>query len=183
MARCDGNRAATSAVQKSSRDFMFLHTGTVMRAVRLAEAAHPNAHGPDCGYGRARREVRGRRLHWSMQLHVARLCMDCEEVHDAQTCPVCGSETFAFISRWIPTPERRQRPRTPEPAEAVDTYRELLSPTAPRSGAARWLRRGAVGLAAATAVGWAWQRRSRPSSPAENAGSADERDAGPKARS
>ena len=101
-----------------------------------------------------------------MQLHVARLCMDCEEVHDAQMCPVCGSETFAFISRWIPAPERRRRARPPTPPDTVNTYRELLSPApAGPSGVARWLRRGAVGVAAVTAVGWAWQRRSRrPSS-------------------
>jgi len=90
--------------------------------------------------------------------------MDCEEIHDVQTCPVCGSETFAFISRWIPAPtERRRRPRPVEPEKTmtVNTYRELLSPTnPPPSGVARWLRRGAVGVAALTAVGWAWQRRS-----------------------
>jgi hypothetical protein len=95
-----------------------------------------------------------------MQLHVARLCMDCEEVHAVQTCPVCGSESFAFISRWVPAPERRRRPRPPEPSPAVDTYRELLSPASARSrsGVTRWLRRGAVGAAAIAAVGWAWQR-------------------------
>lgn len=98
-----------------------------------------------------------------MQLHVARLCMDCDEVHDAQMCPVCGSETFAYISRWIPAPERRQKTRQPEPSEAVDTYRELLHPEASKPGVGRWLRRGAVGLAAATAIGWAWQRRSAAS--------------------
>jgi len=86
--------------------------------------------------------------------------MDCEEVHDAQKCQVCGSETFAYISRWIPAPDRRRRPRPPEPSETVTTYRELLSPTPPGStGVGRWLRRGAFGLAAVTAVGWAWQRR------------------------
>src|SRR5262249_24496553 len=89
-------------------------------------------------------------------------CMDCEEVHDAQVCPVCSSETFAYITRWIPAPEKRPRQQRPaEPSEAVNTYRELLSPSpGPRSGVARWLRRGAVGLAAVTAVGWAWQRHS-----------------------
>jgi hypothetical protein len=99
-----------------------------------------------------------------MQLHVARLCMDCDEVHDAQMCPVCSSETFAYISRWIPAPERRRRPRPPEPSEAVETYRELLSPEASRSGMGRWLRRGAVGVAALTAIGWAWQRHSAAAS-------------------
>jgi len=110
-----------------------------------------------------------------MQLRVARLCMDCEEVHDAQTCPVCGSETFAYISRWIPAPERRRRPRTPETPDTVNTYRELLSPTTSGPpGVARWLRRGAVGLAAVTAVGWAWQRRSRPAAPIGKADGANE---------
>jgi len=102
-----------------------------------------------------------------MQLHVARLCMDCEEVHAAQQCPVCGSETFAFISRWIPAPERRRRPRPSTPPETVNTYRELLSPAPSNSGVARWLRRGAIGVAAVTAVGWAWQRRSRPAPPSD----------------
>jgi len=102
-----------------------------------------------------------------MQLHVARLCMDCEEVHDMQTCPVCGSESFAFISRWVPAPERRRRPRPPEPSPEVETYRELLSPASarPRSGVTRWLRRGAVGAAAIAAVGWALQRNNSAGSP------------------
>jgi hypothetical protein len=108
-----------------------------------------------------------------MQLHVARLCMDCEEVHDKQTCPVCGSETFAFISRWVPAPERRRRPR-PEPSETVDTYRELLSPSKTNSGVARWLRRGAFGAAAIAALGWAWQQRAGTGSQIGNTAGSDE---------
>jgi hypothetical protein len=100
-----------------------------------------------------------------MQLRTARLCMDCEEIHDSPQCPSCGSETFAYISRWIPTPERRQKPR---PQEAVETYRELLSPAPPSSGVARWLRRGAVGMAAVAAVGWAWQKHRSTDSPARD---------------
>lgn len=49
-----------------------------------------------------------------MQLRIARLCLDCDELHDAQQCPVCTSETFAYISRWVPVPERRKRPRPPK---------------------------------------------------------------------
>ena len=48
-----------------------------------------------------------------MQLRVARLCLDCEEVHDAQTCPVCASETFAFLKKWVPVGERRTSPQRP----------------------------------------------------------------------
>jgi len=47
-----------------------------------------------------------------VQLNVARVCLDCEEIHDAQRCPVCASETFAFLTRWVP----RIEPRTPAAA-------------------------------------------------------------------
>jgi len=50
-----------------------------------------------------------------MQLRLARLCLDCEEIHEAQQCPVCASETFAFLARWVPAPERRAKPRPTQP--------------------------------------------------------------------
>ena len=93
-----------------------------------------------------------------MQLHTARLCLDCQEVHEGQTCPVCGSESFAYISRWIPAPERREKPRpTVEPPEA-ETYRRLLSPDRVQPGTSRWLKRGAFGLAAVSAAAWMLKR-------------------------
>jgi len=96
-----------------------------------------------------------------MQLRTARVCLDCEEVHDAQQCPTCASESFAFLTRWVPVPERRSRPRPPEAAnpEVVETYRELLSPK-PHSGW-RLLRRGALGLALFGVAGWVWRRNTR----------------------
>jgi len=98
-----------------------------------------------------------------VQLHIARLCLDCEEIYDQQTCPICSSESFAYISRWIPAPERRARPR-PEAAElreTADTYRQLLNPdNAKASGAGRWVKRGVLGLAAVGIAGWAWRRKS-----------------------
>jgi predicted nucleic acid-binding Zn-ribbon protein len=115
-----------------------------------------------------------------MQLHVARLCMDCDEVHDSQTCPVCGSESFAYITRWIPAPERRRRPRPAQPSDTAATYRELLSPEPQQSGMPRWLRRGAVGLAALTAFGWAWQRGTATTKVGD-AGNASERESPPSA--
>ena len=48
-----------------------------------------------------------------MQLRVARVCLNCEEVHDAQTCPLCASETYAFLKKWVPVEERRARPQRP----------------------------------------------------------------------
>lgn len=45
-----------------------------------------------------------------MQLRVARLCLDCEEVFaNAETCPICASPHHAFLSQWLPVDERRRR--------------------------------------------------------------------------
>ena len=92
-----------------------------------------------------------------MQLRTARLCLDCEEVHDAQQCPICASETFAFITRWVPVPERRSRPRPVEqPSETATAYREMLEPVDGTPW--RAIRRGAVGLALVGVAGWLWRR-------------------------
>ena len=48
-----------------------------------------------------------------MQLRLARVCLNCEEVHDAQHCPVCASETYAFLKKWVPVEDRRIKPRRP----------------------------------------------------------------------
>jgi hypothetical protein len=94
-----------------------------------------------------------------MQLHIARLCLNCEEVHDQPTCPVCSSESFAYISRWIPAPERRTHPRELSSRETADTYRQLLEANrqTQTSGAMRWVRRGVLGLTAVGLARWAWR--------------------------
>jgi hypothetical protein len=56
-----------------------------------------------------------------MQLRTARLCLDCEEVHDAQQCPVCASETFAYLTRWVAAPERRSKARPAEERPQPET--------------------------------------------------------------
>jgi len=94
-----------------------------------------------------------------MQLYVARLCLDCEEIHDQQTCPVCSSESFSYISRWVPAPERRAHPRPVPSHETADTYRQLLEGERQASGVTRWIRRGAVGIAAVSIAGWIWSRK------------------------
>jgi hypothetical protein len=50
-----------------------------------------------------------------MQLRVARLCLDCEELHADKRCPRCASASFAFVTNWLPCEERRRfgRNRTP----------------------------------------------------------------------
>lgn len=93
-----------------------------------------------------------------MQLRNARLCLDCEEVHDAQQCPACASETFAFITRWVPAPERRARQRPQAPPEA-EVYRHLASGEERPSRGARLLKQGALGLTAVGVLGWLWSKR------------------------
>ena len=94
-----------------------------------------------------------------MQLRNARLCLDCEEVHDSDQCPACASETFAFITRWVPAPERRANVRGVEPqtTETLSTYKEMLSSG---KGSHRWtlVKGGAMGLAAFGVAQWLWQR-------------------------
>lgn len=58
-----------------------------------------------------------------MQLRVARLCLDCEELFVGDSCPVCASQHYAFLSQWLPVEERRKWRRAPvgapEPARGV----------------------------------------------------------------
>ena len=108
-----------------------------------------------------------------MQLRNARLCLDCDEIHEESHCPQCASESFGFIKRWVPASERRARPRQPEidgaHRETITTYKELLaaSQEEPRLSTWKLVRGGAVSLALIGAAGWMWRRnahtRSGPS--------------------
>jgi hypothetical protein len=98
-----------------------------------------------------------------MKLVNARLCLDCEEVHEEQHCPVCGSESFAFMTRWVAASDAAatEAAQPPAPAtrppdavdrrtqlhkrEQVDAYRQILNPTPARRG--RMVAGGALGLA------------------------------------
>ena len=44
-----------------------------------------------------------------MNLRDARLCLDCEELHTEERCPLCASETFSFVTRWIPANDAKGR--------------------------------------------------------------------------
>jgi hypothetical protein len=113
-----------------------------------------------------------------MQLQTARLCLDCEEVHDAQQCPVCASETFAAMTRWVPTADRRGRPR-PTAAPEAEVYRAFADGKTPSSRGQRLLKQGALGLTAVGLIGWFL--RSRKPGPGKSdsvGGSSAERTAG-----
>jgi hypothetical protein len=98
-----------------------------------------------------------------MRLQDARLCADCDEVHDAQQCPHCASERFSYLSRWVPIPKERERPR-PTTSPVAEVYKQLIDP-APQlptqSGVRRLIKQGAVGLTAIGVVGWLWRSSER----------------------
>ena len=86
-----------------------------------------------------------------MQLRLARLCLDCEEVHDQQQCPMCASETFAYLSRWVPGGERRARPGQTGEGE---------TPSGPPSSRGRQVATyGAVGIGLVGVAEWLRRRR------------------------
>jgi hypothetical protein len=93
-----------------------------------------------------------------MQLRTARLCLDCEEVHDAMRCPSCASETFTYITRWIPAPERRQLPR-PTTSPEAELYRPLVAKDTATGTGRRMLKGGVVGLTALGLAGWLLRKR------------------------
>ncbi len=64
-----------------------------------------------------------------MQLRVARLCLDCENLHVEDRCPACGSEQYVFLSTWLPSEERRRWRRPAAAGAPVE------------SPARRWIQR------------------------------------------
>ncbi len=114
-----------------------------------------------------------------MRLDEARLCMDCEEIHDEQECPTCGSEAFAFVTRWV-TPAETSLPRRTVRATAaapasrtdisldqLDAWRRIVKGTPAPRGTGRFLARGLFGLAAMGLAGWAWTKAGREVKPEE----------------
>jgi hypothetical protein len=86
-----------------------------------------------------------------MQLRSARLCLDCEELHEESQCPICASEAFVFLTRWVPVDDRRGRkgsiPRTAPPPARVS----------------RLVKGGAVGLAVIATARWLLRNPSKQS--------------------
>jgi hypothetical protein len=95
-----------------------------------------------------------------MKLPNARLCLDCDEVHDEPHCPACASESFAFLKRWVAAPERGRTPVTNEERiEKAATYRALLAADPDPTLTKRLIRGSVAGLAVLGAAGWILQKR------------------------
>jgi hypothetical protein len=106
-----------------------------------------------------------------MRLMNARLCLDCEEVHDQQHCPICSSESFAFLTRWVTpsdtaTDESQPRAtRPPDPVgrrEQVDAYRQILNQTPAPAKRGRLVAHGALGLALLGVARMIWRAAPEP---------------------
>jgi hypothetical protein len=105
-----------------------------------------------------------------MRLMNARLCLDCEEVHQEQRCPICSSESFAFLTRWVtpsdtaaaePSPRTTRPPDPIDRREQVDAYRQILNPPAPQKRG-RLVARGALGLALLGIARMVWRATPEP---------------------
>jgi hypothetical protein len=57
-----------------------------------------------------------------MHLESARLCLDCDEIHQEDLCPACASSAFVYLARWIPLRGRAVAPRL----NIVSTQRAAL---------------------------------------------------------
>ena len=82
-----------------------------------------------------------------MQLRNARMCLDCEELHEQQQCPVCASESFAFLTRWIPVDERRHR-----------ASRAARPESSPSKTGAGLVTSGIAGVAMIAIGRWLWRK-------------------------
>ena len=111
-----------------------------------------------------------------MHLGVARLCLDCHEIHEHSRCPVCTSEAFAFITRWItppdtgaagPTVERKDGAGAVE-NDKIETYRRILQAPRGSSRAGKWLRNGSLLVAAGYLARWGWQLARREPADSED---------------
>jgi hypothetical protein len=111
-----------------------------------------------------------------MKLNTARLCLDCDEVHDEPRCPVCASESFAFIKRWVTAPERQAAGSITqkERSERAATYRALLDANPEPTMARRLVKGGVVGLAVLGAAGWLLQRNAAEKKKADEGGTPEE---------
>ena len=91
-----------------------------------------------------------------MQLRNARLCLDCEEMHEEQQCPICASESFVYLTRWVPAEERRRGTRARKP----ETQHQPRNKT--------WIAGGLAGMALIAAGRWFYQNGRTETKPSDD---------------
>lgn len=45
-----------------------------------------------------------------LPLEKARICLECDTIHDLPACPECGSDTYYFLANWV-KPQHPPKPR------------------------------------------------------------------------
>ena len=110
-----------------------------------------------------------------MKLGVARLCLDCDEVHDQERCPTCASEVFAFLTRWVPRSNGRlAQPARPSPERPeLEAYRQITG-IERNGGKGRLFVRSVLGLGVLGIAGWLWRRTATGKQDASKDGSSVE---------
>ena len=62
-----------------------------------------------------------------LPLEKARLCLECDTIHDQVSCPQCGSATFFYLANWVkPRPEPQPEPAPPPPRPPEPPRFEML---------------------------------------------------------
>ena len=59
-------------------------------------------------------------------LEKARICLECDTIHDLPSCPECGSASYYYLANWI-KPHREPRP-APQPTMAEAPPGEAAPP-------------------------------------------------------
>ena len=115
-----------------------------------------------------------------MKLRVARLCLDCEEIHDAQECPICASEAFAYLTRWVPVPDSGPRPKPPASVGPPQARIDRETRPAPAAPSSKWrlLVPGMLGVGVLGIAGWLWRGSAKDTPPGAQKRPGEEKSAG-----
>ncbi len=70
-----------------------------------------------------------------LPLEKARICLECDTIHDLPACPECGSTTFYYLARWV---KPKQPPKPESEAEQVE---QAPAPERPRKKSRHILRK------------------------------------------
>ena len=118
-----------------------------------------------------------------MRLDEARLCLDCEEIHEEQECPACGSEAFGFLTRWIKSandsgsakpvppagpPAPHAQPKPTATREQLEAWRQIVEGRKGDGRGKKLVTSGLLGLVAMGFAGWVWSRPKGSTEKSEN---------------
>ena len=77
----------------------------------------------------------------SFRLRDTRLCMGCEVLFEADACPVCGSEAFVPVSKWIKPLQPAAQEREAHSSATGSPGKSVRQPDGPVSLLSQYLHR------------------------------------------